>query len=113
MIHKDILIKFEVEGVCFKAVGFLEKGNLSVSGDEMLRRVSDAIGEEDGKFLDECVSQDWSRDLWLYRLATAKLYSDGSRRILYFSRYNNSWNRSWGRLGGSWGKNSLVICRCA
>ena len=54
-VHKDICIRFVAmkggETRRFKAVGFLKEGESPVDGDEMLRRVPKAIGEEDSNFL--------------------------------------------------------------
>lgn len=57
MAHEDIRIKFEVGDHTFEAVGFLRKGEKSVSGDEVFRRVPDVIGEKDANYLYERYSR--------------------------------------------------------
>lgn len=110
-IHKDICIRFEVDGRKFKAVGFLNQGESLVDGDEMLRRVPGAIGEEDTNFLDERVDQDWSRDLFLYYLATARRNPDDPRYVRYFYRFASRCVRDWYDLDYRWGGRVLVVCR--
>ncbi|OGH78205.1 MAG: hypothetical protein A2224_01715 [Candidatus Magasanikbacteria bacterium RIFOXYA2_FULL_40_20] len=87
-VHKDICIRFVAmkggETRRFKAVGFLKEGESPVDGDEMLRRVPKAIGEEDSNFLDECVDQDWSEALWPYFLVTARRCPDDPRGVRCF-----------------------------
>jgi hypothetical protein len=112
--HKDICIKFEVDGRRYEAVGFLGKGESSISGDEMLRRVPDAIGEEDVNFLDERVDQDWSRDMFPYCLATARRNPDNPRSVRCFSwKSFGGWHQGWSRLGRQWDGDDLVLRRRA
>ena len=111
--HAEIRIPFTVDGRNFEAVGFLREGEPSVSGDEMLRRVPDAIGEEDAKFLDERYGQDWSRDLWPYWLATAWRGPAYPRYVRFFDRYGGGWDRCWSYLDDQWHVCVLVVRRCA
>jgi hypothetical protein len=118
VVHKDIRKKFEARSKSgevrrYEAVGFLNQGESWVSGDTMLERVPDAIGEEDGKFLDECVDQDWSRELFPYYLATNWRGPDYPRYVRYFSRGGGRWHRFWSGLGSRWGGSGLVVRRCA
>ena len=109
--HKDIRIQFTMEDRHFEAVEFLNEGEDSVSGDEMLRRVPDAIGEEDTNFLEKRVGQDWSRDLWPYRLATNRRDPGDQRRVRFFYRSGFRWDRDWRRLDGQWHGYALVVRR--
>jgi len=117
MAHKDIRKEFEVkdektgEVRKYEAVGFLEDGEPSVCGDEMLRRVPDAIGGEDVKFLEECIDQDWSRELWPYYLATNCRHPDGPRSVRCFCRYASRWYRARRWLGIVWGDYCLIVRR--
>lgn len=56
-IHADIRIKFEVEDRKYEAVGFLQEGETSISGVEMLRRTDTenggVIGDNDEAFFRE------------------------------------------------------------
>ena len=117
MTHKDICIKFEAtrrgETRRFEAVGFLKDGEPSVDGDEMLRRVPNAIGEEDSNFLDECASQDWSRELLPYYLATNRRYPGYQRHVRYFRQISDRWVRGWHGLDIQWYRGALVLRRCA
>lgn len=117
--HKDIRKPFSVthpktgETRHFEAVGFLNEGEAFIYGDEMLRRVSDAIGEEDANFLDECVGQDWSKDLWPFYLATNRRHPDYPRDVRSFDRGGGGWSRDWDSLGHRWSGSGLVVRRCA
>ena len=55
MAHKDVRILFTVQRRNYEAVGFLDEGEDSCAGDEMLRRTAvengGAIGEKDEIFL--------------------------------------------------------------
>ena len=55
MIHKDIRIRFQIENRRYEAVGFLKKGEKSVSGWTMFRRTAKenggAIGKKDWAFI--------------------------------------------------------------
>jgi len=119
MAHKDIRKEFEVkdektgEVRKYEAVGFLKDNKLYVNGDKMLRCVPDAIGEEDVKFLEKCVDQDWSRELWPYYLATSCRRPGRSRYVRSFRRIGDRWFLDNGWPADDWGHNCLVVRRIA
>lgn len=111
--RKKVRIRFTVDGRNFEAVSFINKGESSVGGDEMLQRVPDAIGKKDGKFLERRVDQDWSRKLWPYYLVTNRRHSARSRSVRYFRWHDGEWSRYWSRLDVQWDGRVLVVRRCA
>jgi len=127
MTHKDIKKSFSAthpttgETRHFEAVGFLNEGELPINDDEMFKRVPDAIGEEEGKFLDECFKQDWSQELWSHNLVTAWRHPDRPRSVRCFVRHGHYWAQHghyWARLwsdpdGLRWNEYDLVVRRCA
>jgi hypothetical protein len=115
--HKDIRIKFEIEGRRYEAVGFLGKSGALVGGDEMLKRTAvengGAIGYEDEVFL-------WKRrarlpqELEPYWLVTNRRHPDFSREVSCFDFNCNMWNCEWRCLDDRWWWNGLclVVRRC-
>jgi len=118
MAHADIREYFSAthprtgETRRFVAVGFLQNKEKPILGDEMLRRVPGAIGEEDSDFLDACVEQEWSEDLGDYYLATNRRSPHHSRSAQCYYRYGSRWDQSWKGLGRRWDYDCLVVCRC-
>lgn len=117
MAHKDIRKPFPAthpttgETRYFEAVGFLTEGESPIYGDEMLERVPGAIGEEDGKFLDECDHQVWSQELRAFYLATAWRYPGYPRCVRYFYWSDGRWDRRWSFLDDRWDDDNLVVRR--
>lgn len=113
--HKDICIKFEVDGLKFEAVGFLSEGERSVDGDTMLSRTAGenggAIGEADWTFLSERTNQ-FPTELRRYYLATGRRRPGLPRLVSCFGWSGLRWCQDWYYLGHRWSDYGLVLRRC-
>lgn len=81
MAHKDICIKFEVEGRNYEAVGFLEENESSVDGVEMLKRTGGIIGDEDQVIIWKCPRHKLPQELKKYFFFTNRQGLDYAAEI--------------------------------
>lgn len=112
MIHKDIRRKFEAHGRNgevrrYVAVGFLNDRESRISGDEVLRRVPDAIGEEDWAFLWECVDE----LVHARALLTNRRPPNDPRHVSYFGWNGGSHYDGERWLSADCDAKDLVLCR--
>jgi len=115
MIHKDICIKFEVDGRQYEAVGFLNEDESSVDGHTMLSRTAGenggAIGDDDETFLKERRDK-FPEELRKYYLATGRRNPDDPCVVSYFIWCSGRWCQYWDGLGSRWRGFVLVLRRC-
>ncbi|HBV58184.1 MAG TPA: hypothetical protein DEB73_02915 [Candidatus Magasanikbacteria bacterium] len=121
MTHRDICIRFIVRNGAeerrYKAVGFLNDGEPSVTSDEMFARIAEkhgeAIGEEDALYIDARLNLDKTDGhLYPFCLVTSQHGPGGDPRIILgFSFRGFAWFRSWILGQDQFDGNHLVICR--
>ena len=113
--HKNIRIQFEVDGRHFEAVGFLNDGERSVTGDDMLERAArengGAIDDEDETFLSERRAQ-IPKELQRYGLVTNRRNPRFPRDVVCFGFDGDGWYEYWDFLGSQWYAFGLVLRRC-
>lgn len=118
--HKDIRIRFTIrkgaEERRYEAVGFLNKGEVSINGDEMLARTAGknggAIDKDDSVFLREHIDQKPAKlKLWKYCLVTNWRIPNHPRSVLCFPFHGSCWNWHLYCLDGRWGNHFLVLRR--
>jgi len=113
MAHKDICIKFEVEGHRFEALGYPSKVEPPFDCDDnMFQHVPNVIGKEDEAFLWKHRGQ-LPEELRSYCLVTNQGYPDNSHHVSCFEWYDDGWERSWSWLAMVSDDDYLVIGRCA
>ncbi len=93
--HKDIKIQFEIDGRRYEAVGFLNEGERSVAGNELLLRVNGVIGKEDVEFIAKHRRKMPMKSLRYYTLLTG-YYVDQNHTACFFwfdrgCRYDLDW----------------------
>jgi hypothetical protein len=115
--HKDIRIRFTVEGRNFEAVGFLKEDDVSGYGDKMLRHTAGenggAIGDEDEAFLRERLQQ-LPKSLQYYNLMTNRRRPGYPQHVSYFGFSGNKWGQHWDGLGHFRRRDhDLVVRRCS
>ncbi len=114
MAHKDIRKQFEVKGRRFEAVGFLEEGEPSVDGDEMLKRTNGenggVIGEEDEGYIGQYHDQ-LPVELQRYWLVTNRFHNGQRHFLNLFWFYDGRWDRDWHELNRQWREHYIVVRR--
>jgi len=123
MAHKDICIKFEVDGRRFEAVGFLSDDETPVDGDEILRRIPNAINKEDTIFLYNHRNEEWPYELRSYYLITGckssplfwMEYNTGVFYCIGYIGHRMEWDLEERPIGLliELGRGALVLRRCA
>lgn len=120
IVHKNIRVPFEIGNRRYEAVGFLNKGESSVSGYTMLARTvaknGGAIGNEDVAFLKDLMDL-LPKEFYRYCLVTNQRSPDYPCYIsCYYYESHSSWNRFW-RLSSlrchQWSDRHLVVRRRA
>lgn len=114
MDHKDIRIPFEVDGRRYEAVGFLNKDEQLVSGEDMLSRTANPscniIGEDDAVFIDERLNL-LPENLRKFHLVTNQRRPDSPRNIMIFCCHDGMWRKFWSHLDCAWREDELVVRR--
>ena len=119
MAHKDICIKFEVDGCHYEAVGFLDEGESPIDGNTVLSRTAGknggAIGEKDYVFLSEHRSS-FSEELKEYHLITGNHDPDAPSCVWFFvwDDTNGDWKlcRGLAYLPMPMGFENVLVLRC-
>jgi len=113
-IHKDIRIPFEIKGRRFEAVGFLDKGERSVDGDEMLSRITKnnhrIIDGDDVVFISKRFHL-LPKKLHKFDLVTNLRKGDSPSSNMIFCCHYSVWGQFWSSLDYRWFKHELVLCR--
>ena len=118
--HKDICVKFVIKDANgsehrFEAIGFLNEGESSVSGCEMLKRISEknggAIGKKDADFLWEYRGQ-LPEKLHQYYLVTNQDLN-GFQLLIECFGWFVCWYTKTSHLSYPWHGHCLVVRRCA
>src|SRR3990167_7470526 len=105
-----ICIPFKIQDREYEAVSFLKEGETSVSSEEVLSRVPDAIGTEDFDFI-FAHRGELPKELKDYFLVSQKLHPDRPRDVSYLARGGSGWYVRWDFLGLQWDDNGLVLRR--
>ena len=119
MAHKDICIRFEIDGRRFEAVGFLNEGEISMSRVIMLERADKKNGgalvkDEDTVFLSERRIQ-FPTELQQYYLVTSCCDAPTDPRYILFFHWNvcdNKWRKALISPDDDWYHRTLVLRRC-
>ena len=113
--HNRIRIPFEIKGRNYEAVGFMNKGESPVNGDEMLRRIASEngglIGKDDSAFIAKYRRQ-LPKKLQQYLLVTN--YEDYYQPCVSCLSWSGHWIKCLRWFNDRyWDDNSLVVRRCA
>lgn len=111
-LHKDICIRFEIEGVRYKAVGYLERGVTSIMAEEVCRRATKLVvtSEVDWKRI-HCNRRKLPDELLKFSyLLTNRRGNDG---ISILQRVSGEWRNYTRPLRENCNRRGLILCRDA
>ena len=112
--HANICISFELEGVRYEAVGFLQDGEDSVELREAIERAGETVvsGDEDWKRIKRGLNQLPGELLKFNWLVTNRPSPDYPSYVSCLDRSARGWRGDWSRLRRHWRRYGLVLRRC-